>query len=208
MSTQVYEPAWHPRLEGGPDPAGEVRRADLAFLRYHGLTEWLVAHAIDLQPQPCTIEGLPSLATLSTAVTSELASLTGLGLTSFFLHQHVGRVYAIGLDLHPHETPGGRRASRVVHPPLPWLVGVPAACREVVAWQRGLASNIGTMILYRSGWPGSATPAAVRDLLLQGLALTLSRPELAYWLLLLQMLEAHYASPSGSRSCIAIGTPS
>ena len=76
---------------------GEVRRADLAFLRYHGLTEWLVGQAIDLQPQPCTVESLPTLATLSTAVTSELASLTGLGLTSFFLHQHVGRVYAIGL---------------------------------------------------------------------------------------------------------------
>lgn len=207
MSTQVYETALRPGLEYGPDPMGVVRRADLAFLRYHGLTEWLVCQAIDLQPQPCTVESLPTLATISTAVTSELASLTGLGLTSFFLHQHVGRVYAIGVQIYVSEDMCGHKRSRIVHPPLPWLVGVPASCRDVVVWQRGLAANIGTMITYRGGWPGSATPAAVRDLLLQGLALGLTRPELAYWLLLLQMLEAHYARPIGSCGCTAIAAP-
>ncbi len=207
MSTQVYETVLRSGLESAPDPMGEVRRADLAFLRYHGLTEWLVCQDIDLQPQPCTVESLPTLTTISTSVTSELASLTGLGLTSFFLHQHVGRVYAIGMEISVGEDKGGHRRSRIVHPPLPWLVGVPASCREVVVWQRGLAANIGAMITYRGGWPGSATPAAVRDLLLQGLALGLSRPELAYWLLLLQMLEAHYARPIGSCGCAAMAVP-
>lgn len=202
IETPVAAPTW--RADGASRHRA-LRRADLACIRHRGLTEWLVSEHIFVQPRPCTLEEQPGLTTLSTAVSAELASLTGLSLTSFVLHEHVGRIHAIVIHApasRPVRDPSPRSRAPasptesslpIAHPPLPWIIGAPAGLHELLALQRALVKNVGTLLRYRGTWPGTATPAALSDVLLQGGALDLSMEETAYWLLLLHMLEGHYA---------------
>ena len=176
--------AWQVSAMGSP-----VRRSDLAQLRHRGLTEWVVAEAIVVNPVPCVIETDLQLPLISTLVTSELSGLLRVGLDQLYCLERVGRVYTIAFV--------GQQL-----PALPWLVGAPAGLAPLLDAQRDLARNLGTHLRLHSTWPGPATPEQLRRLIVSGGgALDLLREELAYWLLKLQMLSAHVAASAQPCAC-------